>query len=199
MASFLPGRTYDFSVTVPLDGGERNWPSGGDATFQMLRNAVRANTATGNLTIGQTSNTGRYHVTMPIPADYATHDVVELYAFDTEDGIEHGAIVFQTVLGPETISSSGSGAYSVDITVTDTDDVPIEGANVRITSGIFSAVVSTDSSGLASFSSDAATLRLTVSKPGYHYTPSDLVVSDNTVATVQMDALVEIGRASCRE
>lgn len=73
-------------------------------------------------------------------------------------------------------SSSGSGAFTVTVTVSDGSS-PVPNANVRVSSGITSYVATTNGSGVASFSLDAATWGLAITKSGYSFTPSTIVVS----------------------
>jgi hypothetical protein len=73
--------------------------------------------------------------------------------------------------------SSGSGAFSVTVTVTDGTN-PLENARVRVTQGITSLVVLTDAGGVATFALDAATYDVGITKDGYQFTPSEIVVAD---------------------
>lgn len=87
--------------------------------------------------------------------------------------------------------SSGSGAYVVTLTVDD-GAVALVGAIVRVTDsgGVESFVATTDSSGEVSFSLDAATWTVSITKPFYSYPPSSLVVSGDTEDTLSMTQVV---------
>lgn len=72
----------------------------------------------------------------------------------------------------------GSGAYAVTVTVTDGAS-PLQNATVRLTEGISSVTSVTNSSGVASFSLDAATYIVGISKSGYVFVPGTIVVAGN--------------------
>lgn len=84
---------------------------------------------------------------------------------------------------------AGAGAYAVTITVTDGTD-PIEGAIVRLSKTGETYSQTTDVSGEAAFSLDAATWTLTVTRPGFTFTPYILVVSADTDYTAEITAAI---------
>lgn len=83
------------------------------------------------------------------------------------------------------VASSGSGAYAVTITVTD-GATALQNAKVRMTEGVNTFVAQTNVSGVASFSLDAATYTITITKAGYTFTPTTLAISaaGNTAKTM---------------
>lgn len=87
-----------------------------------------------------------------------------------------------------TEADTGSGARTVAVTVDDGTD-PLEGATVRFTEGGNSYLGSTDASGQISFSLDDATYALAISKPGYSFTPTTLVVDGDETETYSMSAI----------
>jgi hypothetical protein len=82
-------------------------------------------------------------------------------------------------------SSAGAGARSVTITVNDGTNL-LQAARVRLAQGAESYVVSTSASGVAAFSLDDATWTVTISKAGYTFTPTTLVVNGTETQTYSM-------------
>ena len=83
-------------------------------------------------------------------------------------------------------TGSGSGAYSLTVTVTDGTD-PLESATVRLVEGANNFTASTNALGEASFSLDAATYTVTVTKFGYSFTPTTRTVTGNETGTLVND------------
>lgn len=72
--------------------------------------------------------------------------------------------------------SAGSGAFVVTVTVDDGSD-PLEGVTVRLREGANNFTAVTNASGVATFSLDAATYAISMTKVGYQFTPSTIVVT----------------------
>jgi hypothetical protein len=85
-------------------------------------------------------------------------------------------------------SGSGTGARTVTITVNDGTTV-LENAIVRMTEGANSFTALTNSSGVAVFNLDDATYTVAVTKPGYSYSGTSLVVNGTETATYSMTAI----------
>lgn len=85
-------------------------------------------------------------------------------------------------------SSSGSGAFAIAITVDDGTD-PIESATVRFTKGAETWTDTTDASGDAGLSLDAGTYTVSITAPGYGYTPTAEVIVGADSLTYSMTAL----------
>lgn len=83
-------------------------------------------------------------------------------------------------------ATSGMGAYSITATVTDGED-PLQNAVVRVTDGVESFVAQTDVDGEAQFSLDAATYTVSITKPGYSFTPVLRTVTGNQAGTLTND------------
>lgn len=79
----------------------------------------------------------------------------------------------------------GSGARSVTITVDDGTN-PLQNATVRVTQGAESYSGLTDVSGVIVFSLDDATWTVSITKPGYSFTPVSLVVNGTETQTYSM-------------
>jgi hypothetical protein len=104
-------------------------------------------------------------------------------AVDTELTGNHGS-------GSWASSGGGSGSNAVVLTVTDTDDAPVESAAVRVTKGVESWVLQTDASGEADFSIDDGSWTVRINRQGYEqFTPVTLVVSGVTAETYELTAL----------
>ncbi|MFA6043370.1 MAG: carboxypeptidase-like regulatory domain-containing protein [Phycisphaerales bacterium] len=80
----------------------------------------------------------------------------------------------------------GAGAFPITVTVTDGTD-PLENAVVRLTEGANSFALVTDASGNATFSLNAATYTVAVTKDGYQFTPTP---TTRTVTGSQAGTLV---------
>lgn len=80
---------------------------------------------------------------------------------------------------------AGSGAYSVEITVNDGTNL-LQNAKVTLSEGVNSYTLTTGTNGQVSFSLDAATYTVAITKAGYTYSPTTLAVSDNTSVTRTM-------------
>lgn len=72
--------------------------------------------------------------------------------------------------------SSGSGAFIVTVTVDDGTD-PLENVTVRLREGANNFTAITNASGVATFSLDAATYTISMTKVGYQFTPDTIVVT----------------------
>lgn len=86
-------------------------------------------------------------------------------------------------------SQSGMGAYTITLTVNDGTNL-VENATVRLTSGVLSYTANTNVSGVASFSLDGATYSVAITKSGYAFTPTTLVISADTTYTYSMSATI---------
>ena len=82
-----------------------------------------------------------------------------------------------------------TGARSVAITVRDTDNVAIQGATVRLERAGYAYTLTTNASGLVTFSADDATYTVTITAGGFSFTPVSLVVAANVTQTYQMTVL----------
>lgn len=83
---------------------------------------------------------------------------------------------------------SGGGAYTLTVTVNDGAAV-LEGARVRLTEGATILVQTTNASGVCTFSVDAATWAVAITKAGYTFTPTTKVVSGTGAQTYSMTAV----------
>lgn len=86
------------------------------------------------------------------------------------------------------ISGTGTGPYAVLITVTDGTN-QLHGAKVRLVEGVNSFEGLTNAAGHIAFSLDAATYSVTISKAGYSFTPTTLVVSGGMSQSYAMAAV----------
>lgn len=97
--------------------------------------------------------------------------------------------VLETIASTVT-SGSGTGAFAITVTVTDGTD-PLQGATVRVLEGVTPHTATTDASGNASFSLDAATYQVTASKDGYSFTPTTRTVTGEEAGTLTDDLEME--------
>lgn len=89
---------------------------------------------------------------------------------------------------PSAASVSGAGARTITITVDDGSS-PLEGATVRFGEGANTYTATTDVSGNATFNLDDATYTVAITKPGYTFSGTTLVVSADATPTYSMTAL----------
>lgn len=82
---------------------------------------------------------------------------------------------------------SGTGARLVSITVL-LGGVEQQSATVRLTKGAESYLATTDEDGLAEFSVDDGTWRVSITLSGTHFTPVDLVVNGNEEVSYSLTA-----------
>lgn len=85
-------------------------------------------------------------------------------------------------------ATGGTGARTVTITVND-GAAALENANVRLSQGAESYVLATNVSGVAVFALDDATWSVTITKPGYTFTPTTILVNGNTTATYSLTSV----------
>jgi len=85
-------------------------------------------------------------------------------------------------------SGSGTGARTVTITVNDGTTV-LENALVRITEGSNTFYKLTNSSGVAVLNVDDATYTVAITKAGYSYSGTSLVVNGDEAETYSMTAI----------
>lgn len=85
-------------------------------------------------------------------------------------------------------AGAGTGARTVTITVNDGTTV-LENCIVRLTEGANTFTVLTNSSGVAVFNLDDATYTVGITKPGYTYSGTSLVVNGTETATYSMTAI----------
>ncbi len=81
--------------------------------------------------------------------------------------------------------ASGTGAFTLAITVEDQDGQPLEGATVRVTEGVTSLLRTTGPDGTFSpaFAVDANTYSVVITKPGYDFEPTTLSITENRTIT----------------
>lgn len=92
----------------------------------------------------------------------------------------------------DTISGgAGSGARTVTVTVDDGTD-PLEGATVRLTEGVNTYTATSDVNGQCTFNVDDATYTVAVSKHGYTFAGTTIVVDGDETATYSMTAVAII-------
>lgn len=84
--------------------------------------------------------------------------------------------------------NAATGARVVTITVND-GSTALQGALVRVTQGAESYTASTASDGTVAFSLNDATWTVSITKPGYTFTPVTLVVAGNVTHTYSMTAV----------
>lgn len=85
-------------------------------------------------------------------------------------------------------SGTGTGARTVTITVNDGTNA-LQNAKVRVTQGAESYLGTTNASGVVTFNLDDATWTIAITKPGYTYAGTTLVVDGNESATYSMTAV----------
>lgn len=82
-----------------------------------------------------------------------------------------------------TLSGGGAGAYPITVTVDD-GATALQNATVRVSSGVTSHTVTTDASGNGTFSLDAGTYTVTITKSGYTFTSTTRTVTGSQTGTL---------------
>lgn len=110
-----------------------------------------------------------------------------------ETNYDHVAVTFTgTGAIPATLqvypsaATTGSGAYFITVTVTDGTDA-LQNAKVRLTEGANTYTGTTDASGNITFSLDAATYTVAITKSGYTFTPVTRTVTSSEAGTLVND------------
>lgn len=85
--------------------------------------------------------------------------------------------------------SAGTGARTVTITVND-GAAALQNARVRLTEGVNTYVTPTNVSGVATFNVDDATYTVSITKSGYTYAGTTLLVNGDEAATYSMTEVV---------
>ena len=106
-------------------------------------------------------------------------------------GTVTGGVLLTAPVILTTTSDTGAGARTVDVTVdylVGTTSTAIEGARVRMTKGTESYVIVTDVSGEGTFYLDDGTWTVTITKQGFSFTSTTLVVNGTEDETYTMTA-----------
>lgn len=88
-------------------------------------------------------------------------------------------------------SGAGSGSRAVSITVL-LDSIPQQSAQVRLTKGAETYLATTDADGIAGFSVNDGTWRVSITLSNTSFTPVDLVVDGNETVSYSLTALPAI-------
>lgn len=99
-----------------------------------------------------------------------------------------GSVIVES-LDVKDIAGSGSGARTVTVTVND-GTTSLQNARVRLTNGAASFVGDTNASGVATFNLDDATYVVSITKSGYSYAGTTLVVDGTETVTYSMTQIV---------
>ena len=102
--------------------------------------------------------------------------------------IDTGTTLPAQISGISGGGGSGSGARTITITVDD-GTTPLQNAIVRMTEGSNTYTATTDVNGEATFNLDDATYTVAITKSGYSYAGTSLVVTADDTVTYSMTAL----------
>ncbi len=86
------------------------------------------------------------------------------------------------------VGAAPTGAREVNVTVTDGTN-PLENATVRLTEGAFTTSIITDGSGVATGGFDDATYAVSITKAGYSFAGTSLVVDGDKTPTYAMSSV----------
>lgn len=103
----------------------------------------------------------------------------------SSDTVDTNPNATETAILAAVSAQSGTGAYVVTVTVNDGTD-PLQSATVRLTEGIDSFTDDTDVSGVATFSLNNNEYDISITKPGYQFTPDTITVEGAGNHTVSM-------------
>jgi hypothetical protein len=113
-------------------------------------------------------------------------DVNNKLRVSTEGAVELDSDTIQEIA--DAVGSSGTGARTVTITVNDGTTV-LQNATIRLTEGANTFTASTNVSGVAVFNLDDATYAVAITKSGYSYAGTTLVVDGTETRTYSMTAI----------
>ncbi len=193
------GHTY---TGIPCQFWANGTPSAPDSITAVL---YRNGTATAVPVTLDDQTGGLFHASFTSDAGWAEDDHLVVRALAVQDGDEYPSIIFDSVghqwsteaveLDSATsdqldrieaaIGGSGSGARTVTITVNDGTTV-LQNATVRLTEGANTFIATTNVSGVAVFNLDDATYTVALTKSGYSYAGTTLVVNGTETATYSM-------------
>jgi hypothetical protein len=156
-----------FAAMVVIDG----------AVYQFTANALEF-APSGGLTAQQTRDAMKLAPTAGTP---------------TADSVDAHLDTIITATG----ALSGSGAWTVAITVTDdaTPAVAVASAVVRLTAGALTYTATSSALGVATFSLDDDTYTLGITKAGYSYTSATVTVNGANVAATKVMTTISIPAA----
>lgn len=167
-----------------------------------------------SVTVSTTAQTGLYKAVFTTDAGWSASDYLELYVTATIAGTagylakvwsstEIGAVeldpaALRSALGMSAadldsqldaiLANTGTGARTVTITVND-GSTALQNAIVRLSEGLNTYRTLTNASGVAVFNVDDATYTVAVTKSGYTYAGTTLVVNGTESATYSMTAV----------
>ena len=168
-------------------------------TAVLWRNGSASGTS---VTVSTTAQTGLYKAVFTTDAGWDNADFLELYATATIAGTagylakiwsstEIGAVELDSATIQDitdAVGGAGTGARTVTITVND-GTTALQNAVVRLTEGVNTFRALTNASGVAVFNLDDATYTVAVTKSGYTYAGTTLVVDGTETQTYSMTAI----------
>lgn len=128
---------------------------------------------------------GTYIAKRPAVLDTAGREAIA-EAVDTKLSETHGSASWEDAGGGG--GGAGTGARTVTVTVNNGTDA-LENATVRMTEGVNTYTALTNASGVAVFNLDDATYTVSISKAGYSYSGTTLVVDGIETVTYSMTAI----------
>ena len=176
-----PGDMYYAEVTTHKVDGNRSDASSIAAT--LVRNGI--DTA---VTVAVTHKAvGVYALSVEIPTTWSRGDSICFRVNATVDTVTGNLATGAVVLG---VPVEGTGPISLTIIVTDDASLPLEGAVIRMYQSSEDYLAVTDENGQAIVGRNAATWNVVITHPGYLFTPTTLVVSEDDEITYEMESLV---------
>lgn len=153
-----------------------------DFTLITLASASAAHADGGFIEIDGTEMPGVYRCDVPDAAFAAGADFVIIYL--------RAASANNVITRPIRVdlATAGKGARTITFTVDD-GSTALENATVRATNGSDTHTRPTDASGNCTFNLDDATYTIAITKAGYTYAGSSLVVSGDATPTLSMTAV----------
>lgn len=176
-----PGDMYYAEVTTHTTDG--NLHNASSITAVLVRNGI--DTA---VTVAVTHKAvGVYALSVEIPTTWSRGDSICFRVNATVDTVTGNLAVGANVLG---VPVEGTGPISLTILVTDDESVPLEGAVIRMYQSSEDYLAVTDENGQVIVGRNAATWNVVITHPGYLFTPTTLIVSEDDEITYEMESLV---------
>jgi hypothetical protein len=183
-----------YTLTIPADIGT----TGLTLLASFVNTSGTLHASLRNLSCTETGTSGMYRfVSSSIDDGYRgqvyfhTGSITALSDLTTSNtyavaSINPQEVEYSDVKTSSIVTGSGSGAYSITVTVTD-GSVALQNATVRVTEGANSFTLITDVNGQGTFSLDAATYTVSITKGGYSFTPTTRTVTGNETGTLVND------------
>jgi hypothetical protein len=191
----LDGSVYRFTTNAleqaPSASGSTDWTSDERTAIRSILGIPGSGTTPADPTVGvlDTIRDSALDIQSRLPATLDSGNMRSSVQSMAADTLTASALAADAVAEiAAAVGGSGSGARTVTITVNDGTNA-LQNAKVRVTQGAESYLGTTNVSGVVTFNLDDATWTIAITKPGYTYAGTTLVVDGNESATYSMTSV----------